>query len=90
MTLTNRRYRLLTTVEALCGEQELGCVSPEMVEDALKWGGVDKTREMMKVLLEVGWLERPYRACYRTTDEGKKVLKEAKASTKVTETKAEP
>jgi len=32
---------------------------------------------MLKRLLDMGLLERPYRGCYRLTDEGKKILKEA-------------
>jgi Mn-dependent DtxR family transcriptional regulator len=31
----------------------------------------------MPGLLDMGLLERSYRGCYRLTDEGKKILKEA-------------
>jgi Mn-dependent DtxR family transcriptional regulator len=32
---------------------------------------------MLKRLLDMSLLERPYRGCYRLTDEGRKILKEA-------------
>ena len=33
---------------------------------------------MMKRLLDMGLLERPYRGCYRLTDEGGKIMKEVR------------
>ena len=76
--LTDLRYKLLTTVERLCTNQPLGCVSPAEIEGVLKWGGVDKTREMMKVLQGEGWLMRPYRACYKLSEEGRQMLEGVK------------
>ena len=72
--LTNLRYELLTTIERLCIDRSLECVSPAEVEDTLKWGGAYKTREMMKVLWREGWLTRLRRASYKLTDEGRQML----------------
>lgn len=35
------------------------------------------TKVMMKRLLDMGWLERPYRGCYRLAAEGRRIMKEA-------------
>jgi len=33
-------------------------------------------KAMLKRLLDLGLLERPYRGCYRLADEGRKIMKE--------------
>jgi Mn-dependent DtxR family transcriptional regulator len=63
------------TLEAIIGE---GCTSLESGDYSTAMGLRPKVAKvMLKRLLDMGLLERPYRGCYRLTDEGKKILKEA-------------
>jgi len=36
----------------------------------------DKEENMLKRLFDMGLLERPYRGCYRLTEESRKIMKE--------------
>ncbi len=54
----------------------MGMSIPIDVED--KMGLNPKlAKVMMKRLLDMGWLERPYRGCYRLADKGRRIMKEA-------------
>lgn len=77
MTITNMRLNLLATVEEICGESGGGFASPAEICRKLK-RDPRRVSKMILKLRDIGWLERPYHACYRLTDEGTKILREAK------------
>ena len=73
--ITALRLRYLKTVEEICMKQPVGFATPTEVE--VRMGLRPKVAKvMLKRLLDVGLLERPYRGCYRLADEGRKILKE--------------
>ena len=74
--ITWLRLRYLEAVEEICMKQPVGFATPTEVEVRM---GLKPTvaKVMMKRLLDMGLLERPYRGCYRLTGEGRKILKEA-------------
>jgi len=75
--MTALKLRYLKAVEDICMKQPIGFATPVEVETAMGLRpGVAKV--MLKRLLDTGLLERPYRGCYRLTDEGRKIMKEAK------------
>ncbi len=70
------RLRYLKAVEEICMKQPVGFATPTEVE--VKMGLKPKrAKVMLKRLLEMGWLKRPYRGCYRLADKGRKIMKEA-------------
>ncbi len=70
------RLRYLKAVEEICMKQPMGFATPTSVEAEM--GLKSKAAKvMMKRLLDMGLLERPYRGCYRLADEGRKIMKEA-------------
>ena len=74
--ITALRLRYLKAVEEICMKQPVGFATPAEVDGGM--GLRPKTAKvMMKRLLDMGLLERPYRGCYRLTDEGRKILKGA-------------
>jgi len=74
--ITWLRLRYLKAVEEICSKQPIGFATPTEVE--AKMGLKPKVAKvMLKRLLDMGWLERPYRGCYRLTDEGRRIMKEA-------------
>jgi len=74
--MTALRLRYLKAVEEICLKQPMGLATPTSVEAEM--GLKPKAAKvMMKRLLDMGLLERPYRGCYRLSDEGKKIMKEA-------------
>jgi len=70
------KLRYLKAVEEICMKQPIGFATPTEVETVM---GLKPrmAKQMMKRLLDMGLLERPYRGCYRLADEGRKILKEA-------------
>ena len=74
--MTALKLRYLTAVEEICMKQPMGFATPTEVEAEM---GLRPrvAKVMLKRLLDMGLLERPYRGCYRLTDEGRKILKEA-------------
>ena len=74
--ITALRLRYLKAVEEICMKQPVGFATPTEVE--VRIGLRPKVAKvMLKRLLDMGLLERPYRGCYRLTDEGRKILKGA-------------
>lgn len=74
--ITALRLRYLMAVEEICMKQPVGFATPTEVE--VRMGLKPKVAKvMLKRLLDMGMLERPYRGCYRLTDEGRKILKGA-------------
>ena len=74
--ITALRLRYLKTIEEICGKQPIGFATPAEVE--VRMGLKPKVAKvMLKRLLDMGLLERPYRGCYRLTGEGRKILKGA-------------
>ena len=74
--ITALRLRYLKTVGEICMKQPVGFATPTEVE--VRMGLRPKVAKvMLKRLLDMGMLERPYRGCYRLTDEGRKILKGA-------------
>ena len=72
------RLRYLKAVEEICMKQTVGFATPTEVE--VRMGLRPKVAKvMLKRLLDMGLLERPYRGCYRLTDESRKIMKEAEA-----------
>ncbi|GAH96037.1 unnamed protein product, partial [marine sediment metagenome] len=59
-----------------CMKQPIGFATPTEVE-AMMGLKPRMAKAMMKRLLDMGLLERPYRGCYRLADEGRKIMKEA-------------
>ncbi len=75
--ITALRLRYLKAVEEICVKQPMGFATPAEVE--VRMGLKPKTAKgMLKRLLDVGLLERPYKGCYRLSEEGKKLMKEVK------------
>ena len=75
--ITALRLRYLKAVEEICMKQPVGFATPTAVE--VRMGLRPKVAKvMMKRLLDMGLLERPYRGCYRLTDEGRWIMKEIK------------
>ena len=74
--ITFLKLRYLKTVEEVCKKDPLGLTTPTVVE-AVMGLGPQVAKVMLKRLLDMGLLERPYRGCYRLADEGRKILKEA-------------
>ena len=75
--ITALRLKYLKTIDDICRKDPMGMAIPMDVEAEL--GLKPKVAKvMMKRLLDMGWLERPYRGCYRLTDKGRKIMKEAK------------
>ena len=70
------RLRYLKAVKEICRKQPFGLATPIEVETKMGLRP-QVAKVMMKRLLDIGLLERPYRGCYRLADEGKKILKEA-------------
>ena len=71
------RLRYLKAVEEICMKQPMGFATPPSVEAEM--GLKSKAAKgMLKRLLDMGLLERPYRGCYRLADEGRKIMKEAR------------
>jgi len=74
--ITALRLRYLKAVEEICMKQPVGFATPTEVE--VRMGLRPKVAKvMLKRLLDMGLLERPYRGCYRLTGEGRKILKGA-------------
>ncbi|GAI86769.1 unnamed protein product, partial [marine sediment metagenome] len=75
--MTALRLRYLKAVEKICMKQSIGFATPTSVEAEM--GLKSKAAKvMMKRLLDMGLLERPYRGCYRLAAEGKKIIKRLK------------
>lgn len=73
--ITALRLRYLKTVEEICMKQPIGFATPTEVE--VRMGLRPKVAKvMLKRLLDMSLLERPYRGCYRLADEGRKIMKE--------------
>jgi len=74
--ITALRLRYLKTIEEICGKQPIGFATPAEVE--VRMGLRPKVAKvMLKRLLDVGLLERPYRGRYRLADAGGKIMKAA-------------
>lgn len=74
--ITALKLRYLKAVEEICLKQPVVFATPTEVEGRM--GLRPKlAKAMMKRLLDMGWLERPYRGCYRLADKGRKIMKEA-------------
>jgi len=74
--ITALKLRYLKTLEEICMKQPMGFATPTDVEVSM--GLKPKTAKvMLKRLLDMDLLERPYRGCYRLADEGRKIMKEA-------------
>jgi len=74
--ITALKLRYLKTVEEICMKQPIGFATPTGVE-AVMGLRPKSAKVMLKRLLDMGLLERPYRGCYRLADEGRKIMKEA-------------
>jgi len=74
--MTALKLRYLQAVREICSKQPIGFATPADVEDRM---GLKPrvAKVMLKRLLDMGLLERPYRGCYRLTDEGRRIMKEA-------------
>ena len=74
--MTALKLRYLQAVREICGKQPIGFATPVEVEERM---GLKPrvAKVMLKRLLDMGLLERPYRGCYRLTDEGRRIMKEA-------------
>ncbi len=75
--ITALRLEYLKTVEEISLTQRFGLATPTKVE-AVMGLRPKLAKVMMKRLLDMGWLERPYRGCYRLADKGRRIMKEAK------------
>lgn len=74
--ITALKLRHLRAIREICMSQPIGFATPAEVEAEM--GLRPKAAKvMLKRLLDMGLLERPYRGCYRLTDEGRKIMKEA-------------
>jgi len=74
--ITALRLKYLNTIDDICRKDPMGLAIPMDVEATM--GLKPKlAKVMMKRLLDMGLLERPYRGCYRLTCEGRKILKGA-------------
>ena len=74
--ITALKLRYLQAIREICDKQSIGFATPSEVEDRM--GLKPKVAKvMLKRLLDMGLLERPYRGCYRLTDEGRRIMKEA-------------
>lgn len=75
--ITALRLRYLQAVEEICMKQPMSFATPTEVE--VRMGLKPKmAKVMLKRLLDMGLLERPYKGCYRLADEGRKIMKEVK------------
>ena len=75
-SITALRLRYLKTLEEICIKKPMGLATPTDVEDRMRLK--PKTAKvMLKRLLDMALLERPYRGCYRLADKGRKIIKEA-------------
>jgi len=74
--ITALRLRYLMAVDEICGKDPLGFAIPTNVEAKMELKP-NIAKVMLKRLLDMGLLERPYVGCYRLSDEGKKIMKEA-------------
>ena len=75
--ITALRLKYLNTIDEICRKDPMGLAIPIDVEATM--GLKPKlAKVMMKRLLDMGLLERPYRGCYRLTAEGRRIMKEAK------------
>lgn len=73
--MTALRLRYLRAIEEICMKQPMSFATPRSVEAEM--GLRPKmAKVMLKRLLDMGLLERPYRGCYRLADEGRKIMKE--------------
>ena len=74
--ITALKLRYLKTLEEVCMKKPMGLATPIDVE--FRMGLKPKTAKvMLKRLLDMDLLERPYRGCYRLAEEGRKIMKEA-------------
>jgi len=74
--ITALRLRYLKAVEEICMKQPMSFATPPGVE-AMMGLRPKVAKVMLKRLLDMGLLERPYRGCYRLADEGRRIMKEA-------------
>ena len=73
--ITALKLRYLKNLEELCIKKPIGLATPTDVED--KMGLKPKTAKvMLKRLHDMDLLERPYRGCYRLSEEGRNIMKE--------------
>ena len=72
--MTALKLRYLQAVREICSKQPIGFATPAGVE--ARMGLKPKVAKvMLKRLLDMGLLERPFRGCYRLTDEGRRIMK---------------
>lgn len=74
--ITALKLRYLKAVEEIC-MKPMSFATPTGVE-AVMGLRPKVAKVMLKRLLDMGLLERPYRGCYRLADEGRKIMKEAR------------
>ena len=74
--MTALRLRYLQAVREICMKQSIGFATPAEVEAKMELKP-RVAKVMLKRLLDMGLLERPYRGCYRLTDEGRRIMREA-------------
>ena len=73
--ITALKLRYLQAIEEIC-RKPMTFATPTEVE-AVMGLRPKVAKVMMKRLRDMGLLERPYWGCYRLSDEGRKILKEA-------------
>jgi len=73
--ITALRLRYLKTIDEICRKDPLGLAIPIDVEAKMRLKP-NVAKVMLKRLLDMGLLERPYRGCYRLADKGRKIMKE--------------
>ena len=73
--MTALKLRYLMAVKEICMKQPMSFATPTGVE-AVMGLRPKLAKAMLKRLLDMGLLERPYRGCYRLADEGRKIMKE--------------
>jgi len=74
--MTTLKLRYLKAVEEICVAKVFGLATPAEVEAKMELKP-KMAKVMLKRLLDMGLLDRPYRGCYLLADEGRKIMKEA-------------
>ena len=74
--MTALKLRYLQAVSEICGKRPMKFATPAEVEARMELRP-NVAKVMLKRLFDMGLLERLYRGCYRLTDEGRRIMKEA-------------
>ncbi len=76
MTVTNYRLKVLVKIKELCESSGTGFVTPKTLSEEMKEPKGNIVMQLLR-MEEIGWLENPHHGCYRLSEEGRKILKNA-------------